>query len=137
MKDESHGCELIELYKFLGKKWTVPLFHNLKSNPVTYNELNRKTRFLINPTLLSIRIKEFIRFKIVKKSVIDGRISYTLTKRGLKLKDLLHEIKDLAIKWDYNIPDKCKQGICICDTLFEEDHYNIFVGLTKHRKTNS
>ena len=66
MKGESSNCELLDLFKFLGEKWTVPLFLNIKETKITYNDLNRVSHNVINPTLLSKRIKSLVKFKIVK-----------------------------------------------------------------------
>ena len=106
-------CQIIELYRFLGKKWTVPVLHNIGSDPVSFNNLLKTSDKGINPTLLSDMLKTLVEFKIVEKK--QGREGYVLTEKGADLKTILHEIKDWAIECDYNMPALCKSGGCACD----------------------
>ncbi|MBR9676252.1 helix-turn-helix transcriptional regulator [Candidatus Woesearchaeota archaeon] len=110
------SCEIIELHGFLGSKWTIPLLHYFEK-PHSFNEINKKTKKLINPTLLSNRLKTFEKFKILKKEVINNKTIYSLTTQGKKLKDVLHEIKDWAITNKLGIPKGCIDK-CECDELF-------------------
>ena len=113
-----HSCQIIKLWKFLGKKWTVALLHNLSKNPVNYNHLLSVFGKKINPTLLSNRLHEFIEFKIVEKVQINGSWYYRITPMGSELKAQLHVIKNLAIKSDYSIPALCTKNACLCHEAF-------------------
>ena len=117
-------CDLIELYGFLGKKWTVALFHNITDEPVSFNELERLTKGLISPILLSSRLKKMIDFKLIDKKMIDGRPVYQITSEGKKLKDIMHNIKDWAIECNYDLPDICKKKKCFCDYVFDVSKRN-------------
>ncbi len=118
---EIEECEVIALYEFLGKKWTITLLHNLGSEPLSYNDLRHLTHHLVNPTLLSQRLKGFVAFKVVTKSTMGKNTFYTLTPRGTMLKAHLHRIKWWAIEAEYRMPAKCRQGICVCDNGFSSD----------------
>ena len=106
-------CQIIELYRFLGKKWTVPLLHNIGKDPVSFNTLLKTSQKGLNPTLLSETLKSLVEFKIVEKR--RGREGYVLTEKGTELKSILHQVKDWAIVCEYNLPSMCKAGGCACD----------------------
>jgi DNA-binding HxlR family transcriptional regulator len=113
-------CQLIKLYGLLGKKWSAPLLHNLSEAPISFNELRRMTHQKINPTLLSRRLQDFVRFRIARKTTADGRIVYTLTREGVELKRLLHEIKRWSIHANYALPAVCARGECLCSKAFKD-----------------
>lgn len=115
----THDCELIDLYHFLGKKWSAVLLHNIHWHPITYNELNKLTQNKISSVLLSKRIKEMQKLKLIKKEIINDRISYMITSDGNELKDLLHHIKKWAIKNNYDLPVTCKHNKCVCKEIFD------------------
>jgi len=117
-------CELIDLYGFLGKKWTMVLLHNLSAEPISFVKLERISHKTINPTILSNRLKKFVQFKIIKKINIKKKPCYVLTKEGIRLKALFHKIKKIAIQCDYNIPEVCTQDKCHCDEVFENRKIN-------------
>ncbi len=111
-------CELIELYYLLGKKWTIELFHYIKDEPISFNELRRLTCDIISPILLSRRLKEMINFKLIKKRNLNKRIVYEITNEGKEMKDIMHNLKRWAVKNDYELPSFCKKGKCHCDYVF-------------------
>ena len=61
---------MLELYKLLGAKWTIPILHNIRKEPITYNEIKRLTNRMINPTILSQRLKDLARHKIIQKDFL-------------------------------------------------------------------
>ena len=136
-KNELKKCELIDLYSFLGKKWTFAMFTKIDTTPITYNELYSLSRHLINPTLLSNRLKRMIKFNLIKRAKVNNKITYSITPEGKKLKGLLHPIKAWSIENSYNLPSKCKfnsinckcglpEGCeickCVCDEIFKVEH---------------
>jgi DNA-binding HxlR family transcriptional regulator len=110
-------CGLRELYKFLGEKWTIYLFSNLSKNPISYNQLNRLSHNSINPTLLSTRLKEFIRLKVVDKKIVKGKWRYIITPNGEELKITMMHMNAWAINDNINPPVICKADGCICSTV--------------------
>jgi DNA-binding HxlR family transcriptional regulator len=112
------NCELLELYGFLGKKWTVPLLYNIDHVPVSFNRLNNITQHKINPTLLSKTLAEAVKLRIIKKDTIKNKICYSITSEGEILKKLLGKLTTWAIHHNYNIPNECKKGKSSCDVRF-------------------
>jgi len=121
MKKLINDCQLIGLYRFLGKKWTMVLFHNIGTVQITFNELLALTKKEINPTILSSTLKSLIAFNIIKKEKINKRVSYTLSAEGVVLKKHLHSIKNWAIESGMELPEGCTTEQCICDQIFKEN----------------
>lgn len=113
-------CDIIDLYSFLGKKWTFALFSNMSEDPVTFNQLHEMSRHLINPTLLSERLKDMIRFNLVERKIVDGKVSYIITSQGQEFKSILHQIKEWAQRNSMDIPEKCKNCECVCTEIFKQ-----------------
>ena len=111
-------CDLIELYALMGKKWTIPILHNITSKPISFNELKRISNNLISPILLSTRLKELVSFKIIIKRKIKGKIVYMLTQEGKGLKKLMIYLKKWAISSNYTLPKECNIKKCYCDMIF-------------------
>ena len=112
-------CQIIDLVHLLGKKWTIELLHSLSYKNLTYNEIIRMID--VNPTLISERLKEMIHFRILMKTEIEGKLSYSLTDKGKSLMNCIHKMREWAENCEYKIPDKCKRGDCICNLLTHED----------------
>ena len=101
--NEPNPCDLLELLSFLGKKWSFMLLTNIKEQPISYNELYALSSHRINPTLLSERLKEFVRFDVVERKELPTGIIYCLTPEGARLKQVLHELKQW-VSTSGNIP---------------------------------
>ena len=115
-------CELLELYSFLGKKWAFVLLSNISEKPISFNQLNNLSNHLINPTLLSERLKAMIRFKLISKEEVGNRNLYLLTPEGKKLKEILHQLKLWSVENHYNLPNICKNSECVCSEVFKIRH---------------
>ena len=113
------GCDLAELYSFFGKKWSHSIFTNIGEKPIGYNELYSISRRLINPTLLSNRLKEMIRFKLIDANIENNRKTYVLTLYGKELKKIFHDMKKWSQNSGFNIPDPCKNSECACSGVFK------------------
>ena len=113
-------CDLIDLHRFLGKKWAFALFTNIGLNPVTFNELFSISKHKINPTLLSDRLKEMRKLGIIKKEVMCKKKVYRLTVQGEELKKILNQIKNWSEKSGHCIPEECKGRECVCKKVFEQ-----------------
>jgi len=107
-------CQIKDLFHFLGKKWSFQLIHALSEKSMSYNEILNCFSKQINPTLLSKRLKEMVVLKIIKRKKIYKHVLYTMTDRGKELVGCVHKIKDWAKNCNYQIPDCCKDGDCIC-----------------------
>lgn len=112
MKNEK-GCDVINFYRIMGKKWTIEIFCNISDSPISYNQLFTFFGHKISPTLLSKRLKELIEFKFVKKTVINDKLIYIITPEGKELKTMITKTKKWLKKNNYNIPNECiRDGEC-------------------------
>src|SRR3990172_9357681 len=103
------GCSLIELYTFLGRKWSYMLFSSIDSSPVSFNELQALSDKRLNPTLISSRLKKMVHLGIIERKTVNGRVVYAATPKGLKLKEVLHAVKE----WSQGtIPEHCREMRC-------------------------
>ena len=110
-KNKCTQCDLLKLYNFVGKKWTVEIFHYITDDPVSFNELWRFNERLASPILLSRRLKEMQEFNFIKKVSKGKKIAYKITKEGKELKQIMHLLKKWGIKYNYNLPSGCKEYI--------------------------
>ena len=120
MKNETE-CDLAKLYVFFGKRWSHSIFTNLSEKSLSYNEIYAISKRHINPTLLSNRMKDMIRFKLIDIKTEDKRKKYVLTSYGKELKRIFHEIKRWSHKSGYNISEQCRINDCICNGVFKKD----------------
>lgn len=102
------NCNLLNFYSFLGKNWTITIFHTMIDNKLTFNQINNLLNNEINPTLLSNRLKEFCELKILNIDQIKNKKYYYISDYGNELKDLLKKCKKWAYKGNIILPDSCK-----------------------------
>ena len=108
-------CALLDLYGFLGKKWAFVLFSRIDAAPLSYNELQKVSNRLLNPSLLSSRLKEMVALVIVERKIEGGRVVYAATPKGSLLKKAMHAVKVWA---DDSLPVQCRGKACVCETAF-------------------
>ena len=97
------SCKVIHAsWNELTKVWTLPVIHALGLHePARFNELKRRIEG-ISATSLAERLGELEKQGVVARRVYPEsppRVEYTLTAKGLELKDILKELGDWAIKW--------------------------------------
>jgi DNA-binding HxlR family transcriptional regulator len=103
IQENEEDCKMIYgPWNQLTKVWTLPVIHSLgQKEPARFNELKRRTAG-ISATSLTERLSELERQGIVQRRVYPDsppRVEYSLTKKGLELKEILGEFGDWAIKW--------------------------------------
>ena len=59
-----------------------------------------------------------IEFDIIKKEVINGKITYSLTENGVRLRDLLLNLNNWFKDSGCKIPKECKNRDHICELVF-------------------
>tara|TARA_Y100000310_G_C20698277_1_gene827274 strand:- start:5742 stop:6125 length:384 start_codon:yes stop_codon:yes gene_type:complete len=126
MSKIKNECGILDLHRFLGKRWTYSLMHNIGDKPISYNQLYNLNKRIINPTLLSDRLKELTKFNIIKKVSDKNRIYYSITGEGKKLKKLLNDIKNISANLNCKIPDQCLEGDCSNCTEFKKLEKTIY-----------
>lgn len=110
-KNKCMQCDLIKLYNFIGKKWTIELFHYITDEPVSFNELWKFNERMASPILVSRRLKKMQEFNLIKKVKVGNKVAYKITNKGQELKNIMHLLKDWAIKNNYNLPAGCQDYI--------------------------
>ena len=99
----SNGCPVLEMYYLLGKKWTCPIIMSIeKDKEYTFEDIIKLTSRKINRTLLSNLLKEMIIFDII----IYNDHYYKLSERGLRIRDILEELKKLILR-EYSRDEIC------------------------------
>jgi DNA-binding HxlR family transcriptional regulator len=92
MLNTSHSevCVVLKLYNLLGRKWTCPLLINFKPEKCySFEDIIKSSSRKIHRTLLSTLLKDMISVGIVQNN--DN--CYKLTKKGVRLQEILQEIK--------------------------------------------
>jgi DNA-binding HxlR family transcriptional regulator len=97
------SCKVIHAsWNELTKVWTLPVIHALGLHePARFNELKRRIEG-ISATSLAERLSELEKYGVVARRVFPEsppRVEYTLTAKGLELKDILRELGEWAIRW--------------------------------------
>lgn len=105
-------CDVQKIHQLFGRKWTLGLIHNIGERRVSFNELSNLARKEINPTLLSNRLKELERFKLVRREESNGRVFYSISENGKRFKTILLEIRSFVSSIEGSIPDICQNTDC-------------------------
>ncbi|CAN5143202.1 helix-turn-helix domain-containing protein [soil metagenome] len=94
---EKNLCGVSTTIKIIGRKWTILILHQLCAGTKRFGELQRALPG-ISPKTLSERLKELEDDGIVNKKIFNEiplHVEYTLTKKGLSLKDIINQME----KW--------------------------------------
>jgi len=111
------NCTIYKTSDFIGKKWTIPLILELykgKGKKKRYSVLKNSLHG-ITPKLLSMRLKELAKHKLVKKETHANefpiRCEYSLTKSGLAFIKVVKSMKDWALTHQFK-NEHCKKMNC-------------------------
>lgn len=109
-EDCQNKCIVLHYYELMGKKWSYPILYNLeRDKEYSFEDLIRMTNRKINRTLLSDLLKEFIELEIIRKQ----EHSYFLTKKGIELKGIMEEVKEVLLKNFDKVPKKWQDDCLI------------------------
>ena len=97
------SCKVIHAaWNEITKVWTFPVIHALGlKEPARFNELKRRIEG-ISATSLAERLTELDRLGVVSRKVYPEtppRVEYSLTQKGIELKDVLEELGEWARRW--------------------------------------
>jgi len=96
-------CPTFQAAGILGKKWTIVLMQEIALNEGGGSNSIFKRIKKISPKILSRRLKELEELDIIKKDVINNKISirtkYRLTEKGKELYGITTNIKAWSIKY--------------------------------------
>ena len=91
----------------IGKKWSLYIIRELAIKPKFFNEILRALSWGLTPKVLSLRLKELEKEKIVKKKIyVEKRpvkVKYSLTKRGKELVEAFKAIENWSKKWNIKV----------------------------------
>ncbi len=99
-------CTIFQTAEFIGKRWTILILLELYKGKDRWKRFTDLKESLpnITPKILSMRLKELEKQKLVEKRVDASsfpiKSEYCLTKHGLDFIKVIKEMKNWAIKWD-------------------------------------
>ena len=112
-------CSVFSLTDTMGKKWTIPLIQQIYLNQNNgFNFL--KGRMDISSKILSTRLKELETEGLVERRLKEKQskgVEYSLTKKGIELKEIIDNLKDWTMKYSHEKRD-CRDIECIKCDLF-------------------
>jgi DNA-binding HxlR family transcriptional regulator len=89
----SHGRSVARLFELLGKRWQLRIIWELRVEPATFRELQRRCDG-ISPSVLAARLSELREARIVEHC--DG---YRLTQAGIELLAVYRPISEWVGRW--------------------------------------
>jgi len=111
------NCTIYKTADFIGKRWTIPILLELFKGD---NQLKRyshlkKNLLNITPKMLSARLKELEKYKMIKKQIdttnVPIKCEYFLTGSGKDFIKIIKSMKRWALKW--NVRNKvCEELNC-------------------------
>lgn len=88
----------------IGKKWSLYILRELDIAPKFFNEILKALNWGLTPKILSLRLKELEKEKIIKKEVYaeqrPARVKYFLTERGKEFISAFKPIETWSRKWN-------------------------------------
>lgn len=92
--ENNRRCPVLEVCHLLGKKWMCPLIVNFEPKKCySFEEIVKLSSRQINRTLLSNLLKDMIAFDLI----INKENCYLLSKKGIGIKNVLEELKDVIL----------------------------------------
>ncbi|TQD25090.1 helix-turn-helix domain-containing protein [Methanolobus vulcani] len=99
--NETNKQNLILIFKFMGKKWTLPILGEFYyRRPLRFTELRNELK--MNPKLLSTRLKEMESYGILERKAykeLPPRVEYSLTPKGVELLECFEYLGKWTQKW--------------------------------------
>ena len=94
------NCGVSKTLKVVGSKWSLYILHLLFDGKKRFGEI-QKTLTGISPKTLSFRLKELEREGLIKRKVfpvVPLHVEYSLTPKGLALKDIFNKMEEWGEK---------------------------------------
>jgi len=91
----------------IGKKWSLYILRELALKPKFFNEILKALNWGLTPKMLSLRLKELEKEKIIRKKMFTEKrpvkVKYFLTKRGRELIEAFKGIEKWSRKWNIKV----------------------------------
>jgi DNA-binding HxlR family transcriptional regulator len=91
-------CPMSKAMELLDERWTLLVVRELLLGSRHFNDLRRGVPKM-SPALLSKRLKALTRAGVVERSEIDGRTTYSLTRCGQELSEVVDALGRWGIRW--------------------------------------
>ena len=100
---ESVSCPMDFILRMLMGPWTTYILYNLRTHgPQRFGELKRRVSG-ISAKMLTERLRTLDGAALVKRdyeATIPPKVTYSLTKRGGELDDVMDRLAAIAIRWE-------------------------------------
>ena len=100
---ESVSCPMDFILRMLMGPWTTYILYNLRTHgPQRFGELKRRVSG-ISAKMLTERLRTLEGAALVKRdyeATIPPKVTYSLTKRGGELDEVMDRLAAIAIRWD-------------------------------------
>ena len=97
-------CPVAKAMEVLDERWTLLIVREMLLGSRHYNELRRGVPKM-SPALLSKRLRSLERVGVVRRDVVAGRTSYTLTQAGEELRPLVESLSSWGMRWIADLGD--------------------------------
>ena len=96
-------CPIGYTIDIISKRWALYIIRELSDKPKFFNEILKSLSWGLTPKILSARLKELVKEKIVSKKIhktIPVKVEYSLTKRGKEFITAFKPIEKWSKKWN-------------------------------------
>lgn len=98
-------CPVSKAMELLDERWTLLVVRELLCGSRHFNDLRRGNPKM-SPALLSKRLRTLERAGVVRRSVEDGRSTYTLTQSGAELGPIVDALSTWSLRWIGELGDQ-------------------------------
>ena len=102
-RKESVSCPMDFILRMLMGPWTTYILYNLRTHgPQRFGELKRRVSG-ISAKMLTERLRTLEGAALVKRdyeATIPPKVTYSLTKRGGELDEVMDRLAEIAIRWE-------------------------------------
>ena len=102
-RKESVSCPMDFILRMLMGPWTTYILYNLKSHgPQRFGELKRRVSG-VSAKMLTERLRTLEGAGLIRRdyeATIPPKVTYSLTKRGHELDDVLGRLAEIGMRWE-------------------------------------
>ncbi|MBL7055511.1 helix-turn-helix transcriptional regulator [Candidatus Woesearchaeota archaeon] len=116
-----YKCPIFQVADIIGKKWSIVVIQEVALNGSKgFNAIHHRME-KVSPKLLSQRLKDLEKFGIITKKILAGempvRTSYSLTKQGKELQEIITSLRKWYAKHNPNL-EGCERRECVKCPLY-------------------
>jgi len=91
-------CPVAKAMELLDERWTLLVVRELLQGSAHFNDLRRGVPKM-SPALLSKRLKSLTRARVVDRTEVNGRTTYSLTECGAELAGVVDALGAWGVRW--------------------------------------